>query len=348
MPLSISNSNDRLPTMPVGLVWLAAILVFTTALSAIEVLARTRGYAPMVRDTKELWCYHRERASRAGDNALVLIGASRMQNGIVPEELAVQFPEKEVAMLALSGRDTRAILEDLAADETFTGTVVCSTTALWLKGEYFWQTLTPFIDYYERDWSIESRLSTRVHMNLQERLALLHEGFSFEAIQGRLSGKPYQNFTHSRASRFREIHWARTEDLQKKKARANAIYRDTFETSPFPAPDEMLEHYASVERSVRILQAKGSRVIFVRLPSSGQVWALEEQYTPKKLYWDRFAQLTGAETYHFKDYPTLSNFECSDNTHLDYADAVLFTRAFADLLRDSGGENGVRATRHQD
>ncbi len=345
MPSSISNSNDRLPTMLVGRVWLAALLVFATSLGAIEVFARARGYDPMVRDTKELWCYHRERASRAGDNALVLIGASRMQNGIVPEELAVQFPKKEVAMLALSGHDTRAILENLAADETFTGTVICSTTALWLEGEYFWQTLTPYIDFYEREWSIESRLSTRVHLRLQDRLSLLHEGFSFEAIQDRLSGKPYQNFTHSRASRFREVHWSKTDDIMKKKARANSIYRDTFEASPFPRPDEMLEHYASVERFVRQLQAKGCRVIFVRLPSSGQVWELEQQYTPKALYWDRFAQLTKAETYHFKDYPTLQGFECSDNTHLDYADAVLFTRAFADLLRARGGEIEERATR---
>lgn len=347
MPLSISNSNDRLQTMPIGRVWITAILLFAITLGAIELLTRSRGFAPMVRDTKELWCYHRERAPKAGGNALVLIGASRMQNDMVPEELAKRLPGKEVSMLALSGHDSRAILEDLAADETFTGTVICSTTALWLQGTYFWQTLAPFIDYYEGEWSTQSRLSTQIQMTLQEHSSLLHEGFSFEAFQDRLSGTPYQNFTYSRASRFREIHWAKTEDIAKKNTRANSIYRDTFESSPFPAPVGMLEHYASVERSVRRLQAKGCRVVFVRLPSTGQVWALEQQYTPKNFYWDRFAQLTAAETYPFKDYPTLRDFECSDNTHLDYADAVLFTRAFADLLLERGEEGGVRARQHQ-
>ena len=334
--------------MPVGRVWLTALLVFVTSLGAIETLARARGYDPMVRDTRELWCYHRERASKAGRNALVLIGASRMQNGMVPEVLGCQFPDNEVAMLALSGHDTRAILDNLAADETFTGTIICSMTALWLEGEYFWQTLTPYIDYYEHDWSLGVRLSTRVHMRLQERLALLHEGFSFAAFQDRLSGKSYQNFTYSRASRFREVHWAKAEDLMRKKARANAIYRDTFETKPFPAPDEMLERYARVERTVQQLHAKGCRVVFVRLPSSGEVWELEQQYTPKHLYWDRFAELTQAETYHFKDFTALRDFECSDNTHLDYGDAVLFTRAFVDVLREHGEENGERATGQQD
>jgi hypothetical protein len=292
----------------------------------------------MVRDTKELWAYHRERASNEGQNSVVLIGASRIQNGMVPEVLTNQFPDRKVAMLALAGHDSFAMLENLANDETFTGTVICSTTILWIKGDYFNQTMTRFIEFHENEWSRRAQLSTNVHIHLQEHLAILHEGLSFEALRARLFGLRYGNISIARASRFREIHWANAQDIEKKRNRATAIYKDTLGEAPFPPPDDMVQHYLRVETTVQKLIQKGCRVIFVRMPSSGEVWTLEQQHTPKQLYWDRFAQETTAETIHFKDHPTLSGFECADNTHLDYSDAILFTRAFAELLIDNGDD----------
>lgn len=336
VPSFTSSSNGRLPDTPVWRLWFLVVVCFGLFLVAIEVVARAQGYEPMVNDTKELWCYHRDRVSKAGKNSLVLVGASRMQNDIVPEELSSQIPDTEVAMLALSGHDSMAMLESLANDEKFTGTVVWSSTILWMKGEYFAQTMTRFIEFYENEWSWRMHLSTEVQILMQEHLAILHEGFSFEALKARLFGLQYENLSFARASRFREVHWARTEDILSKKTRANKIYADSFEQSPFPSPEAMSQHYSRVEQTIQKLIRKGCRVVVLRLPSSGKVWELEQQYTPKEFYWDRFAQQTAAETYHFKDYVSLSGFECSDNTHLDYSDAILFTRAFAELLLEGG------------
>jgi len=90
--------------------------------------------------------------------------------------------------------------------------------------------------------------------------------------------------------------------------------------------------YARIESSVERYQRRGCRVVLVCLPCSGEVWAAEEQYTPKELYWDRFARGTAAETIHFRDHPSLSHFECPDGSHLDFADAGRFTRALAEIL----------------
>jgi len=332
VPSSTSNSKQRLPHTPVARFWCFVVLCFVLMLGVIETAARFNGYQPMVQDSKELWAYHRYRATKAGESSIVLLGASRIQNGMVPEVLSRSFPDSEIAMLALAGHDVRAILEDLASDDAFTGTVIWSTTALWLKGDFFWQTLTPNINFYENEWSTRLLLSTRVQVTMQEHLAMLHEGLSFEALEARLSGKPYRNMTFSRASRYRELHRTNADDIERIKARANAIYKDTLEATPFPSPEEMVQHYERIEVAVRTLVDKGCRVVVVRMPSSGQVWELEQQHMPKELYWDRFAELTRAETYHFKDHPSLSEFECSDNTHLDYPDAVRFTDAFAQLV----------------
>ena len=307
----------------------------------LEIIARVRGYEPMVRDTKELWSYHRERASNAGRDSLVLLGASRIQNGVVPAELSNRFPDKEVVMLALAGHDAMAMVESLANDETFTGTVVWSHTTLWMEGDYFNQTMTRFIEYYNKEWSWRTRLSTIVHIRLQEHLAILHEGLSFESLRARLFGLRYGNFSLARASRFRGLHWDEADEIEGKRKRVNEIYKDTFSGSPFPSPGEMDQHYSRIERAIQKLNRKGCRVVVIRMPSSGTVWELEQQYTPKELYWDRFAQQTIAETIHFKDHVTLSTFECPDYTHLDYADAILFTRALGALLSGHNSESGA-------
>jgi hypothetical protein len=73
-------------------------------------------------------------------------------------------------------------------------------------------------------------------------------------------------------------------------------------------------------------------VIFVRFPTSGVLWELEEQRYPRKDYWDVFAAESRAATVHFKDYPALARFQCPDGSHLDYRDAVPFTKALAEIL----------------
>ena len=121
--------------------------------------------------------------------------------------------------------------------------------------------------------------------------------------------------------------------------------RDDYESVVIPSPEEMAEKYARVEIAVRKMKSRGCRVIFVRLPSSGRVWALDRQVFPRRLYWDRFSTQTMAETIHFSDYLSLSEFECPDGSHLDYADALLFTRAFAEVLIENDAAEKAQGTR---
>lgn len=108
--------------------------------------------------------------------------------------------------------------------------------------------------------------------------------------------------------------------------------RENYEKAIIPSPEEMEEHYRRVELLVDRLLRKGCRVVFIRMPTSGELWELDQQFWPKHLYWDRFASQTAAETIHFKDYAALSAYECPEGSHLDHSDTAHFTRALGELL----------------
>ncbi len=337
VPSSTSNSSERLPKGPVRSVWIAALTSFVLFLGTFEVVARAYGYGPTVRDSMGLWCVERDRASKAGKNSIVLLGASRMQLDMVPEELSKHFPEKEVAMLAVKGKCPVAMLEGLARDEEFTGTVICSVTMRSLLPA-FWDDQTPYIDHYDQEWSRRIGLAVIAGAFIESHLALLHEGLSYPALDFRLRGNAYRNYRVTRTNRYIEAHHEKLGGyIHQFKRNTRSSYESIYASLDIgKSPEDMDAHYSRVENSVRRLMNRGCRVVFVRLPSSGRVWELDRQFFPKQFYWDRFAGQTTAQAFHFRDYESLSGFECPEDSHLDYSDAIRFTHAFAELLLEDG------------
>jgi len=91
------------------------------------------------------------------------------------------------------------------------------------------------------------------------------------------------------------------------------------------------DNVRQVQQAVTTIQQRGGQVIFARFPSSGEVWKLDEQYLPRAQYWDEFARQVSAKTLHFKDFPELQ-YELPDGSHLDYRQAIPFTRSLIKLL----------------
>ena len=73
---------------------------------------------------------------------------------------------------------------------------------------------------------------------------------------------------------------------------------------------------------VKRIQDRGGKVVFVRFPSGEDFYRVTERFYPKQEYWDRFAALTSAQTWHFRDVEGLSNFPCPDGVHLGSRDAI--------------------------
>lgn len=332
VPSSISSSNDRLPPTHAVRRWSLGLCCFVLILCCIEVGARKSGYGPVLKDTKELWSEHRARIPEAGENSIVLLGASRMQLDLVPEVLSSYYPDEEVVMLAVDGSPPMAMLESLSNDVEFTGTVICSLfiTALLPRS---WDAQKSHVEFYENEWSARPGLSQGIGSYVAQHLALHNDGLSYARLLGWLSGVNYYNYLKLTYSRHKQANYTIMGEYLAEHARIRyERTKESYEEAPNPPLKEMDDQYLRVELAVGKMMRRGCRVVFVRLPTSGKIWDLDQRHWPRRLYWDRFAQQTIAETYHFEDYLSLSGFECPDGSHLDYADAIRFTHAFAALL----------------
>ena len=80
--LSTSSSNDRLPKGNWIYLWVGTFLFFFTFLLLTEVHLRWLGWRPSAADSVDLWITQRKLASAYGKNAIILVGASRIQLGL--------------------------------------------------------------------------------------------------------------------------------------------------------------------------------------------------------------------------------------------------------------------------
>lgn len=82
-----------------------------------------------------------------------------------------------------------------------------------------------------------------------------------------------------------------------------------------------------LESLVVALRSRGSRVVFVDLPTSGLVRDIEQHRYPRALYWDKFAASTSAQVLRSEDDPEMNQFVCPDGSHLDARQRAAFTHA---------------------
>jgi hypothetical protein len=92
-----------------------------------------------------------------------------------------------------------------------------------------------------------------------------------------------------------------------------------------------------VKAAVHKIQARGGKVLFVRMPSDGDLWEFEQKAFPREKFWDRLLKHTGATGIHFADYPQLADIPCIEWSHLAPAEAKTFTREFIPLLQQTTG-----------
>ena len=97
----------------------ASVLV---AVAAWEVYCRSLGYEPTLNDTDDLWAECRRRAE---PESVVIVGDSRAWFDSDLDELERGLGKRPV-QLALPGASAYPVLADLANDERFHGTVICS------------------------------------------------------------------------------------------------------------------------------------------------------------------------------------------------------------------------------
>ena len=361
--LSISNSNNRLPTGNWFLLWGIIGFLLLASISFFEIKLRINGLKPSLVDSKNIWATHREKASQLGNRAFIIIGASRAQLGIdlntIRKELGL-----EPVQLAIDGSQFMPVLKNLAADEKITGTILVSITAdKVVPVESFQDKSTEWLEYYENVYRGNKEpyrwLNEKIIAILNNQMASRYKGAKPATViynygikkdsirkkhlttnKDRSVDADYKNIPEATMVYVyfdRVLH-----DIGLKIDRLNrfsptylqqvAINRiKKTEPANLDNFDEGLELLINYVRSI---ESRGGKVILVRMPTDKLLWEFDKRKYPRKLYWNRIQERFG-NVIHFSDYPSLSKYDLPDGSHLDFRDKKSFTLALVKIINEN-------------
>lgn len=284
------------------------------------------------------------------DEATVMLGSSRMKFDLDIDTWKTKTRET-VVQLANVGSSPMLILKDLADDPKFSGKVIIDVTPTAffdIKGNMSRRPKEK-IEYYKKE-TIAQRWSFHINAILESKLIFLDkENFSLSSIlkksslfpqrPGKKEFPPYPvdfgrvtrerqellgyNFMNdtSQINQMTRV-WTNITSMSDKRA-----------TTPQPQIDSLI--YVYKENIQKILSRNG-RVIFIRPPSSGKALEMETKFFPDEKYWDRLLSLTEIKGLDFQDYDAIRDLTCVEMSHLSQPDAIKYTSALIDILREEG------------
>jgi len=348
-PLEYERPIPDLPWR--GLTVIVALIVIA-ATCAWEFYCRSIGYGPTLNDNEDLWTSTRRRVE---PESVVIIGDSRGWYDLDLDELEKGLGKRPV-QLAMGGGCAYPVLADLANDENFHGTIICSVVP-WL---FFAPSGTPPMERGEKavrrshTQTPAQRASQYLAMPLEEHVAFLkQEELTLDDLLKRLPipNRPYAQVpprlppyfgTLDRERRARMIEeCARPGKLQ---STIQQIWLPLFTPPPPPSyiPKDVFmatmkkaiaQRFRDVVAAVQKLRARGGKIVFVRLPHRGGLKALEDRDTPRAQTWDPLLKATAAPGISYEDYPELSGFDCPEWSHLSAGDSVEFSKRLVPHLR---------------
>lgn len=314
-----------------------ALLVAAGAIAAWEGVWRARGYEPVLYDDRDLWAAHRDRVTQV-DQArnFTVLGASRIQLAFSSEAFEQAMPGWRATSLAVNGRYPVAVLEDLAADERFAGVLLVAVDARGLA-HWFRDMSEPWVRHYHRDFGPQRRVERKLLSTLQQRLVSAGSEFNLvRRLIGWLAGQsPASHYTRLLSDRTIAADYEQA-DVPGLRRHFVASLAEDYQKHPPPDPQRWLDDLEPIRQAVQAIQSRGGRVVFLRMPTADEHWALDRDNYPRERYWNRLGQATGATTIHFQEHPSLSEFELPDTSHIDQSDRARFTRALIQILNESG------------
>jgi hypothetical protein len=345
-----------IPQIPWRGITVIVVLVVVAAACGWEFYCRAIGYGPTLNDNEDLWTITRRRAE---PESIVIIGDSRGWYDLDLDELQKGLGKRPV-QLAMAGSCAYPVLADLADDKTFHGTIICS----FVPRLFFAPPGTPPMERGEKavrrshTQTPAQRASEYLAMPLEEHVAFLkQQDLTLEQFLKRLpipnrSGAlvpprlpPYFGAV-DRERRARMIEeCARGGKLA---TTIQQIWLPIFTPPPPPSyipkdvfmakmKDAIEKRFGDTIAAVENLRARGGKVVFVRLPVSGGLKALEDRTTPRYQTWDPLLQGTGAAGIYFEDFPELAGFNCPEWSHLSAGDSVEFSKRLVPHLRAALG-----------
>lgn len=310
------------------------LLVSLSTLFYSENFLKGKGFVTSIENNKDLWSWYRRNIDNNAD-ALVFVGASRSQLDINIPLVKTVLTNHKVTQLSIDGHYPMATFKALANDINFKGTVIVSLSAQALESQYL-DMQQPYIDYYENNSSLYRSFDAFITAYLASQFRFLHPLLSLEQLI-----KFYQN-NH----RFKDVFYT-TANLDQS---VSADYSKTntkvllkhfvdeksqqYKTTPQTPPEQWQKNIQLLVSYTQEIEKHGGHVIIIRFPTDKGHWQLDEQYYPRKQYWDLIANNPQLTTVHFNDVSGLNQFDLPDSSHLDKKDSQAFTRILLDYLID--------------
>jgi hypothetical protein len=315
--------------------WALAFAILVATVGVWELVLRNSALGPEYVDNRALWVSTRYALNTYGSDAVAVLGASRAQRAIDPETLARELGGP-VAHLAVEGTSAIPLLEDLAADPRFSGTVLFSVAPAFSFNRKLSKldqgNQAGWIRYY-RSQSRSRRIEYDLRLAIQGLFAFRSPDASISRVlpeilvNGRL---PEKDFKATFADRSVHIDYSKF-DRPANPQRIVDLYLQN--TEAYEA-GEFADLVVYLRRLVDILNARNSRVIFLRLPSADIVRDLERRMFPHERFWGYMEQNIDAEFVHFEDYPELSGYLSVDSSHIASDNSAAFTSVLAGIIRD--------------
>lgn len=360
MHSSTSNSEFDftrvVPNVPWKGVLAATALLTLTATVGWELAARSKGYGPSIDDNPDLWA---EQRSRVQPDSLVLVGTSRMLFNADLDVMEQAFGRRPI-QLALAGSSPFPILENLAHDESFRGTVILDIVpAMFLApGGPPMEVSQKALRRY-REWTLAQRWSHQIGKVLDTRLAFLNqEDLTLTKLLERVElperaayktppKLPPYFFAVDGDRRGRMVPEAAVigSPLQQRVAHG---WLPLFSPPPPPSFIPAEQFMAMMGRAIEArfgqtvkliadIRARGGRVVFVRMPVQGPLVEREELLAPLAATWHRLIRENGVPAINFADHPELSSFTLPEWSHLSAPDSVEFTKRLVPHLQRALG-----------
>jgi len=300
-----------------------------------EASLRTSGLNPEFADNRALWLSSRHQLSKPDPTAIAILGASRVQRAVNIDELNVQL-QRPVVQLAVEGTSSIPVLENLAADPRFRGTVIVS-----IAPPIAFNRKLSKLDVGKQSAWVREYMGQSQSRRLEQEMRLYLQGlFSFRSADASVPRSidslldegtlPEADYKTTYRDRYVSVDMDKFEVTNDQAAMVELYNRVTtaYEEKGFT---ELLQYFSAV---VDALNNKGCKVYFVRLPSAGKVLDYEKVNFPQEKFWDAMKDNLNANFVHFEDYPQLSGYLSIDGSHVAAEKATEFTTLLAQILND--------------
>jgi hypothetical protein len=335
---------------------LLAVVLSIIAMAAWEVHLRHAGFDTSFDDNPALWAYTRAKVYEPKDKSTVFIGSSRIKFDLdIPTWQ--EITGDHAIQLACVGSSPAPILHDLANDPNFRGKLMIDVTEhIFLSTSSFDdEGPTKRVEYFHKVTPTQ-KASFQIDRVFESLFVFLdQENYSFNAMLPLL-------YLPQRAGVFPDVIFPPDFDrttLERQsymtpkflvdtslQNRVKAIWAFFEKMNPEPpATGRKLDSVIQlIKTDVDKIQKRGGEVLFIRTPSSGQVWTDEQKLHPRAGYWNKLLAATGCKGIYFKDYPAIADFECPESSHLSPQQAVIFTKELIKILREEKGWTFIKQT----